>query len=91
MKRKIERFLGNGNDENIRYLEDRFDFNGDIKGVLTAVRELDKTSAKKGGKCSSKKSLGAMTPRNVYYNNSFVNRNSALRNLFDKRFSKTPQ
>lgn len=92
MKRKIERYLGNGNDDNIRYLEDgRFDFSGDIEGVLTAVRELDKSSAKKGEKVSGKKAPSAMTPRDSSYNNSFEDRNSASRNLFDERFSKTPQ
>eukprot|EP00804_Cyclotella_cryptica_P015385 CCRYP_008013-RB/>CCRYP_008013-RB protein AED:0.15 eAED:0.15 QI:476/1/1/1/1/1/4/502/1051 len=92
MKRKIERYLGNGNDDNIRYLDDgRFDFNGDVEGVLTAVRELDKSSAKKGEKSSSKKSSGAMTPRDGCYNNSYVNKNSTSRNLFDERFSKTPR
>jgi hypothetical protein len=92
MKRKIERYLGHGNDDNIRYLEDgRFDFSGDIEGVLTAVRELDKSSAKKGEKSSGKKALSAMTPRDSSYNNSFEDRNSTSRNLFDERFSKTPQ
>lgn len=40
MKRKIERYLSNNDRERIRYLAGgRFDFDGDLDGVLTAVRE----------------------------------------------------
>ena len=45
MRRKIEKYLAKkqGVDEgNIRYLEDgRFDFEGDLEGVLNAVRGKD--------------------------------------------------
>lgn len=64
MRRKIEKFLSKkqGVDEaNIRYTDDgRFDFMGDIEGVLAAVRgketfRSDKKSDRKSRKSSSKK------------------------------------
>jgi len=62
MRRKIEKFLAKkqGVDEsNIRYTEDgRFDFMGDVEGVLAAVRGKDTSSksAKKSERKSSRKS-----------------------------------
>jgi hypothetical protein len=87
MKRKIERYLGNGNDANIRYLEDgRFDFNGDMDGVLLAVRESE-------GRKSSSGKKNSKTPSNatrLYNSNAFRNRNSASRILFDVRTPHQP-
>jgi hypothetical protein len=63
MRRKIEKFLAKkqGVDEaNIRYTEDgRFDFMGDVEGVLAAVRgkdTLSSTKSKKSDRKSSRKS-----------------------------------
>mmetsp|Transcript_106125 Transcript_106125/g.158767 ORF Transcript_106125/g.158767 Transcript_106125/m.158767 type:complete len:791 (+) Transcript_106125:196-2568(+) len=61
MRRKIEKFLSKkqGVDEaNIRYTEDgRFDFMGDLEGVLAAVRGKDGLSkGKKGSRSTGKKS-----------------------------------
>ena len=82
MKRKIQRYLGNGNDDNIRYLEDgRFDFNGDVDGVLHAVREYEGRRSTSGKKCT--KIHGHVTSK-------AFNRNSASRILFDDKFGKTP-
>lgn len=40
MKRKIEKYLSNNDKDRIRYKEDgRYDFKGDLEGVLIAVRE----------------------------------------------------
>jgi hypothetical protein len=52
MKRKIEKYLSNNDKDRIRIKEDgRYDFKGDLEGVLTAVREgpID------GGATASKK------------------------------------
>jgi hypothetical protein len=61
MRRKIEKFLAKkqGVDEaNIRYTEDgRFDFMGDLEGVLAAVRGKDGPGkGKKGSRSTGKKS-----------------------------------
>ena len=50
MKRKIEKYLSNNDKEKISYKDDgRFDFRGDVKGVLAAVRDStsEGTSTKK--------------------------------------------
>ncbi len=40
MKRKIEKYLSNNDKDRVRYKDDgRYDFRGDLEGVLTAVRE----------------------------------------------------
>ena len=85
MKRKIERYLGNGNDENIQYLEDgRFDFNGDMEGVLQAVREYE-------GRKSTSGKKNSRTPAKTYFtSNAYRNRNSASRILFEEKYGKTP-
>ena len=62
MRRKIEKYLAKkqGVDEsNIRYTEDgRFDFMGDLEGVLSAVRGKDGMGkGKKGDRRSGKKSV----------------------------------
>lgn len=64
MRRKIEKFLSKkqGVDESsLRYMEDgRFDFMGDVEGVLAAVRGKDSSavkSAKKSDRKSSRKSV----------------------------------
>lgn len=62
MRRKIEKFLAKkqGVDEaNIRYTEDgRFDFMGDVEGVLSAVRGKDTLGkGKKSDRKSSRKSV----------------------------------
>ena len=84
MKRKIERYLGNGNDENIQYLEDgRFDFNGDMEGVLQAVREYE-------GRKSTSGKKNSRTPAKKYFtSNAYRNRNSASRILFEEKYGKT--
>ena len=83
MKKKIERYLGNGYDNSIRYTEDgRFDFNGDINGVLRAVRESEGRKSTSGKKSSR-------TPAKTYLTNgAHTSRNSASRILFD---AKTPR
>ena len=87
MKRKIERYLGNGNDENICYLEDgRFDFGGDMEGVLFAVRQSE-------GKRSTSGKKSTRTPSNkktYFASNAYRNRNSASRILFEDQVLKTP-
>lgn len=86
MKRKIERYLGNGNDENISYLEDgRFDFNGDVDGVLQAVRESEGRRSTSGKKNSKTPSHGLK----YFKSNAYNNRNSASRILFEDKFAKT--
>jgi hypothetical protein len=59
MRRKIEKFLAKkqGIDESsIRYTEDgRFDFLGDLEGVLAAVRGKDGLGKRKGDRKNSKK------------------------------------
>ena len=53
MKRKIEKYLSNNDKDRIRYKEGgRYDFRGDLEGVLTAVRE----APAEGGTTASKKS-----------------------------------
>jgi hypothetical protein len=50
MKRKIEKYLSNNDKDKISYKDDgRFDFRGDVEGVLTAVRDStsEGTSTKK--------------------------------------------
>jgi hypothetical protein len=94
MKRKIERYLGNGDDDSIHYLDDgRFDFKGDVEGVLGAVREFDRSYVKSTDKSSDKKS--ALTPRDgdVEYskNNALRNRNSASRILFEDQLLNDPK
>ena len=53
MKRKIEKYLArsqNCDESSIRYLdENRFDFSGDLDGVLYAVRDAEGSSARRGG------------------------------------------
>lgn len=81
MKRKIERYLGSG-DGDIRYLEDgRFDFNGDIDGVLRAIRDYE-------GRASTSGKKSAKTPGNG--TSKIYNGNSASRILFEDKFAKTP-
>lgn len=75
MKRKIEKYLSNNDKERIPYKDDgRFDFRGDVEGVLTAVRDATAegtTSTKKANSnnnYSSRKALkrvggDAHTPR----------------------------
>ena len=49
MKRKIEKYLSNNDHDKIRYQNDgRFDFHGNLDGVLTAVRD----AAENGGRSS---------------------------------------
>ena len=83
MKKKIERYLGNGYDNSILYMNDgRFDFNGDINGVLRAVRETEGRKSTSGKKSSR-------TPAKTYLTNgAYTSRNSASRILFD---AKTPR
>ncbi|KAL7510145.1 hypothetical protein ACHAXN_010650 [Cyclotella atomus] len=86
MKRKIERYLGNGNDDNIRYLEDgRFDFSNDMDGVLLAVRESEGRKSSSGKKTSRTPGNSAM-----FKNGTYQNRNSASRILFEDKLAKTP-
>jgi hypothetical protein len=86
MKRKIERYLGNGNDENIRYLEDgRFDFREGIDGVLYAVRESEGRKSTSG-----KKSVRTLGNSTIFKSGAHHNRNSASRILFEDKFAKTP-
>mmetsp|Transcript_36207 Transcript_36207/g.76313 ORF Transcript_36207/g.76313 Transcript_36207/m.76313 type:complete len:534 (+) Transcript_36207:1102-2703(+) len=50
MKRKIERYLSNNDKEKIRYLHDgRFNFHGDLEGVLVAVRDVGENGNRSGG------------------------------------------
>lgn len=51
MKRKIEKYLSNNDKDKIHYLHDgRFEFHGDVEGVLTAVRDAAESS---GGRSST--------------------------------------
>ncbi len=75
MNRKIEKYLSNNDKDRIPYKDDgRFDFDGDVEGVLTAVRNSTAeatTSTKKANpniNYSSRKALkriggDAHTPR----------------------------
>jgi hypothetical protein len=77
MKRKIEKYLSNNDKDRIPYKDDgRFDFDGDVEGVLTAVRDSSAeatTSTKKTNpntNYSSRKALkrisgDAHTPRQL--------------------------
>ena len=60
MRRKIEKYLAKKqqcDEANIRYKEDgRFDFMGDLEGVLAAVRGKDKSSRSRGSNSASKNS-----------------------------------
>ena len=58
MKRKIERYLSNGDGGKARYTNDgRFNFYGDFEAVLTAVRDMPASDRKKGN--SSRKKAAA--------------------------------
>ena len=59
MKRKIEKYLSNNDKDRIRYKDDgRYDFRGDLDGVLTAVREGPTEGSGGGGTGVSNKSNG---------------------------------
>jgi len=62
MKRKIEKYLSNSDIDLIRYMDDgRFNFYGDLEGVLTAVRDPPdgSSAASKKATSSSRKNAGA--------------------------------
>ena len=97
MKRKIERYLSNKDREKIRYMTDgRFDFNGDLDGVLTAVREGPDAAPRRPHNAASGHhvSIAQETPmdgesKTTTFSNDFSNSrsaytNSASRNLFEE-------
>lgn len=94
MKKKIEKYLGNGDESRIRYKADgRFEFNGDLEGVLTALHE-GADSAKKSSAGKPKRSGAAATPRMNYPqgtqpDNSYFSGNTS-RALFGNRNNRTP-
>jgi len=72
MRRKIEKYLAkkqNCDESNIRYTDDgRFDFLGDLEGVLEAVRGKDKTSRSRKNTPGSSSTKGKRNDMN----NSFL-------------------
>ena len=50
MKRKIEEYLSTSGKKNFKREDGRYDFQGDMDGVLAAVREKNKASSRKRGR-----------------------------------------